>query len=380
MIHTRRLLLPFSLALAVLAGCAGPGGSGGGYYKDDGPGTNIPANIQSIPNAVPRIETHARANFRPYTVFGKRYVPISAEQPFRETGTASWYGRKFQGNKTANGEIYDMYAMTAAHPTLPLPSYARVTRVATGKSVIVRINDRGPFHSSRIIDLSYAAAAKLGLIKRGSGKVIVEAITNDDIRNGLPELRPAPDLPRPEPRILVKTVPPDGKNGTVRVVKADGTTEPAQPAGRRAVASQSISPDSSDDAISALLASRMGVRVQDDGPGALPPARSTLGPTPAPDAATLPEADSQLALDGASDAAGRIYLQFGAFSAADTASKLAHRLNDGIGAVETRSARVERSGALYRVRIGPYLSRTDAVNAALRIEQETGMGSTVALR
>ncbi|NYT37571.1 SPOR domain-containing protein [Allopusillimonas soli] len=124
----------------------------------------------------------------------------------------------------------------------------------------------------------------------------------------------------------------------------------------------------------------MGVRVQDDGPGALPPARSTLGPTPAPDAATLPEADSQLALDGASDAAGRIYLQFGAFSAADTASKLAHRLNDGIGAVETRSARVERSGALYRVRIGPYLSRTDAVNAALRIEQETGMGSTVALR
>src|SRR3546814_5789224 len=90
-----------------------------------------------------------------YVVFGKRYTPVSDEQPFRQEGTASWYGRKFHGKKTANGETYDMYAMSAAHPTLPIPSYARITRAGTGKSVIVRINDRGPFHSSRIIDLSY---------------------------------------------------------------------------------------------------------------------------------------------------------------------------------------------------------------------------------
>src|SRR5690606_3230661 len=149
--------------LAIIAGCSSTP-RGGGYYKDDGPGTDIPANIEAIPDAVPRIEVHSRANFRPYVVFGKKYFPVSDEAPFRQQGTASWYGRKFHGQKTANGETYDMYGMTAAHPTLPLPSYARVTHAGTGKSVIVRVNDRGPFHSSRIIDLSYVAAAKLGLI------------------------------------------------------------------------------------------------------------------------------------------------------------------------------------------------------------------------
>ena len=169
------------VALLVLAGCAS---RFGGYYKDDGPGNDIPADIASIPDAVPRIEQHAPANFRPYEVFGVRYVPIAEDQAYRQEGVASWYGRKFHGEKTANGETYDMYAMTAAHPTLPIPSYARVTRVDTGRSVVVRINDRGPFHPGRIIDLSYVAAAKLGLIGPGSGRVIVQAITNADIRAG----------------------------------------------------------------------------------------------------------------------------------------------------------------------------------------------------
>src|SRR5690606_33237751 len=183
MTAARTLTVLLLTGLLVLAGCSGPSGRGGGYYKDDGPGSNIPANIESIPDAVPRVEKHSPANFKPYVVFGKRYVPVSDERPFHQTGKASWYGRKFHGKKTANGETYDMYAMSAAHPTLPLPSYARVTRASTGKSVIVRINDRGPFHSSRIIDLSYVAAAKLGIIGPGSGQVIVEAITNQDIRN-----------------------------------------------------------------------------------------------------------------------------------------------------------------------------------------------------
>jgi rare lipoprotein A len=133
---------------------------------------------------VPRIERHAPANFRPYEVFGVRYMPIGEDQPYRQEGIASWYGRKFHGEKTANGETYDMYAMTAAHPTLPIPSYALVTSEVNGRSVIVRINDRGPFHTGRIIDLSYVAAAKLGLIGPGSGRVIVQAITNADIRAG----------------------------------------------------------------------------------------------------------------------------------------------------------------------------------------------------
>jgi len=198
---------PVFLALAILAGCSTTGGrhASGGYYKDDGPGANPPADVASTPDAVPRIETYRTSTSKPYLVFGKRYVPVAPNQPFRQEGIASWYGRKFNGQKTASGEPYDMYAMTAAHPTLPIPSYARVTRVSTGKSVIVRINDRGPFHSKRIIDLSYAAAAKLGLIRDGSGKVIVQAITNDDIRKGDYEFagKTAPDghapSSKPEP-------------------------------------------------------------------------------------------------------------------------------------------------------------------------------------
>ena len=146
------------------------------YYKDDGPGDNPPANLDSIPDATPRLEPLSRFANRPYTVLGKDYVPATALRPYKERGIASWYGRKFNGQKTSNGEVYDMYAMTAAHPTLPLPSYARVTNVATGKSVVVRVNDRGPFLHDRIIDLSYAAANRIGTAAKGSGEVIVEAI------------------------------------------------------------------------------------------------------------------------------------------------------------------------------------------------------------
>ncbi len=148
----------------------------GGYYLDDGPGENPPANLAQTPDAVPRDEPLNRAANRPYSVFGRTYVPSVAPSAFRQTGIASWYGRKFHGQKTSIGETYDMYAMTAAHPTLPLPCYVRVTNEANGKSVIVRVNDRGPFHSDRIIDLSYTAAYKLGISGKGSGMVTVERV------------------------------------------------------------------------------------------------------------------------------------------------------------------------------------------------------------
>jgi rare lipoprotein A len=154
----------------------------GGYYKDDGPGANPPENIDSIPDAVPRNEALNRFANRPYTVFGRDYVPATSLRPYKERGIASWYGRKFHDQKTSSGEIYDMYAMTAAHPTLPLPSYARVTNVANGKSVVVRVNDRGPFHPGRIIDLSYAAAWKIGIAQKGSGEVEVESILPSGIQ------------------------------------------------------------------------------------------------------------------------------------------------------------------------------------------------------
>ncbi len=148
----------------------------GGYYLDDGPGANPPANLDTIPDAVPRNEKfHSGAN-KPYTVFGRTYVPALNNDPFRQRGIASWYGRKFHGNMTSIGEIYDMYAMTAAHPTLPLPSYLRVTNPANMKSVVVRVNDRGPFHSDRIVDLSFAAAHRLDIARRGSGNVLIERV------------------------------------------------------------------------------------------------------------------------------------------------------------------------------------------------------------
>jgi rare lipoprotein A len=157
---------------------------GGGYYLDDGPGANPPANIDAIPDAVPKIEPLRKAANQPYVALGKAYTPNTELAPYHATGLASWYGRRFDGHSTSSGETYDMYAMTAAHCTLPIPSYARVTAVSTGKSVIVRINDRGPFHSQRIIDLSYTAAHKLGLVQGGSGMVEVSAITPADISKG----------------------------------------------------------------------------------------------------------------------------------------------------------------------------------------------------
>ncbi len=155
--------------------------SGGGYYKDDGPGDNVPADLHAIPDAVPRDEPVHRASTRPYTVFGKDYAPMAVRNDFRERGRASWYGRKFHGKKTSIGETYDMYAMTGAHKTLPLPSYVRVVNVANGQSVVVRLNDRGPFHSGRIIDLSYAAAYKLGFLGQGSAEVEIETVGPDDV-------------------------------------------------------------------------------------------------------------------------------------------------------------------------------------------------------
>lgn len=150
--------------------------SPGGYYLDDGPGDMAPADLDAIPNAQPKAEPlHKFAN-KPYSVLGLSFKPLPENTPYKVRGTASWYGKKFHGLKTASGEIYDMYGMTAAHPVLPIPSYAKVTHLNNGTSVIVRINDRGPFLNNRIIDLSYAAAHKLRLLQAGSGPVEVEKI------------------------------------------------------------------------------------------------------------------------------------------------------------------------------------------------------------
>jgi len=173
-------LIVYSSLIAGLTGCSSlslrdrptaPQGSAPGaqtsrgYYLDDGPGANPPADLASIPDAVPKDEPPHRYANRPYTVMGKQFAPIPVDAAYRATGKASWYGRRFHGKPTSSGEPYDMYAMTAAHPTLPIPSYVRVTNPRNGRSVTVRINDRGPFHEDRLIDLSYTAAWKLDLLR-----------------------------------------------------------------------------------------------------------------------------------------------------------------------------------------------------------------------
>jgi rare lipoprotein A len=196
--------------VALLAGCAGTaprapdapaaGGKPGGYYLDDGPHANPPPNLDAVPDAQPRPEPLRAANMRPYTAMGRTYAPMTALGPYQETGRASWYGKRYHGQPTASGEIYDMYAMTAAHPTLPIPSYARVTREDGTRSVVVRVNDRGPFHSDRVIDLSYTAAYKLRMLADGSMRVRVESI--------VPGAEPAPEVAVAQPAAEVAAAAP----------------------------------------------------------------------------------------------------------------------------------------------------------------------------
>lgn len=184
-------LLAVATAVALIAGCSSsspprtpastaPSGStisGPGNYsrphQDGAPWWDV--DVSSIPDATPTPHNGPfKAN--PYTVLGKTYYPIGDGRSYRETGTASWYGTKFHGQPTANGEKYDLYGMSAAHKTLPLPSYVRVTNIDNGKTVVLRVNDRGPFYSDRIIDLSFAAAKKLGYAETGTARVKVEGI------------------------------------------------------------------------------------------------------------------------------------------------------------------------------------------------------------
>jgi rare lipoprotein A len=187
------------------------GAAKGGYYLDDGPGENPPLNLDAIADAIPRAEPLHRGAQRPYMVMGRTYTPMTAVGPYRARGVASWYGRRYHGRLTSTGEAYDMYSMSAAHPTLPLPSYVQVTSLANGKSVIVRVNDRGPFIYSRLIDLSYTAAYKLGILAGGSAQVEVEAIvpgTPASTAGVAAPLTPAAEAPGPpatERQLLLAT-------------------------------------------------------------------------------------------------------------------------------------------------------------------------------
>jgi len=168
-----------SLLIIILSACSSSG------PKDSAP-RHIPVSVADIPNAVPTYEPKTKwGNPKSYAVAGKTYYTMQSSLGYLEKGDASWYGTKFHGRRTSSGEPYDMFAMTAAHKTLPLPTYVEVKNLENGRKIVVKVNDRGPFHAGRIIDLSYVAAIKLGIDVKGTGKVEVRAIavSNPQINN-----------------------------------------------------------------------------------------------------------------------------------------------------------------------------------------------------
>ncbi len=320
---SRSVRLLFWLPALALAGCATglkpPAGTApdvpqassapqrGGYYRDDGPASSVPAGLASLPDAQPRDEPLRRAANRPYQVFGKEYTPFTELRPYRARGVASWYGRRFNGQLTASGETYDMFSMSAAHPLLPIPSYARVTNLANGRSVVVRINDRGPFIGERIIDLSYAAAYKLGFADRGSAQVEVESI-----------------LP--------------GSATTL-------TAQAAQPAEPAAAAPAAI-------------------------PEATPVSTQAPVAAQAPAAAQDPIAEqAPVAVQTTSVVRPGVYLQLGAFASRDNAESFRLRVYRELAWL-TDAIHIVSSGGLYKVHLGPYRTRAEAKPVALRIASE----------
>ena len=297
-----------------------PAGSGkGGYYKDDGPADQIPEGLLDTPDAEPRIEPYSKAAGRPYAVFGKTYTPIADERPFKERGVGSWYGKKFHGQKTSSGELYDMFKMTAAHPTLPIPSYARVTNLDNNKQVIVRINDRGPFHSTRVIDLSYTAALKLGYLGKGSGLLEVERLLPEDIE-------------------------------------------------RIASAKRNSQADASGAVIPAAY-----VRSASTGDTIMPTNTTQTdlnAPTPA--AVTATTSNKPVAASG-------FYLQLGAYGQAGNAeaarARMMQRWSSTMPAIE-----VMESGTLYRLQSGPFSSRAEAAAAAQQLQNVDAAKSMIVQR
>jgi rare lipoprotein A len=194
----QRLRIGWVLAVTLLgAGCGG----GGIYQQRDGaPRGGI--DVHNVRDAVPRPEPRSRyGNPKSYEVHGRRYYVMANSHGYVERGIASWYGTKFHGRRTSSGETYNMYAMTAAHKELPIPTYVRVINLRNGKTVVVKVNDRGPFHDNRIIDLSYAAAAKLGILGKGTGLVEVQAI---DPRRDAPAPRQYASSPGKDPSIFIQ--------------------------------------------------------------------------------------------------------------------------------------------------------------------------------
>ena len=300
----------------------------------DGPGANPPANLAQVPDAEPRLEPlRSGGPNKPYEVFGRTYTPLTGDTALSERGLASWYGRKFHGRPTSSGEPYDMYAMTAAHKTMPIPSYARVRNPANGREVIVRINDRGPFHAGRVIDLSYTAALKLGVLN-AVAPVEVERITQEAIRTGAwrsrSEERALAAAPSAAPTVASTTA--------AAVQPPPAVSAPEVPAGAVTTVAITPSPSATD-----AIAADSPPTIDDEVPHVVPRPIAMAAPG--------------------------FWLQLGAFrergGALDFQRKVERELDwlaPSLGVFSDRD--------LYRLQAGPYSSRADAGGAADRVRAD----------
>jgi rare lipoprotein A len=311
---------------------------GGGYYQDDGPDEVPPDNLDAVPDAEPRAEPLHRFANNPYNVFGIDYVPETEIKPYKARGVASWYGKKFHGQRTSSGEAYDMYGMTAAHPTLPIPSYARVTNLANGKSVVVRINDRGPFHSSRLIDLSYTAAYKLGYVNNGSTEVEVETIVPEGVE------------------LIAANVPPIKQRGS--------------PARSKPSVSKTATPQAPDlktpeaDPVAAIAAAETPASAAPSPQGA--PAVVAMADGGTAGATTSSSRSSALAAAASNIATHAIFLQLGAFNTARNAEGFRNMVEVELSWLADK-LQVFASNGRFRLHAGPFSSDAEARLAASKI-------------
>jgi rare lipoprotein A len=324
----------------------------GAYYKDDGPGDNIPEGLENTVDPIPTLENYSRSGNKPYVVFGKTYTPIAdSTTPFVQRGVGSWYGKKFHGQKTSSGELYDMYKITAAHPILPIPSYARVTNISNGKQIIVRINDRGPFHASRIIDLSYTAALKLDVIGKGSSQIEVERLLPADIermaenrKNQAPPAAQPVQVARQDAAVAVTTPVPARELPVVR-------TNP--------VATMSMEE---------LLASQDSKPVEKFTPSVA--ATGTIS--------TSANGSANSAGNTTASATPGYYIQFGAYAIRANAEAIMNHLK-GRATSQLPGFDIVQQGSLYRLVSGPFANRTEAA-AAIAQAGDLGVGKPLVVQ
>lgn len=302
------MLLRRTIVIALLLSLAGCGSLG---FRDGGPSRSF--NPDSVAEIEPRVEPLSRGgNPASYSQSGKSYRVLKTSRGFTQRGEASWYGTKFHGRKTSNGERYDMYAISAAHKTLPIPTYLEVTNLENGRSLIVRVNDRGPFHSARIIDLSYAAAAKLGYANKGTAAVKIRAI--DVAQYQREKLRTTPS--HSPAQVITKPL-----QSPVMAIKVKATALPMEVYAERAVK------------------------------------------RPAPPIDGASKAVLPVAVSSGSAAGQQLYIQLGAFaSRANAEQMIKQSSNAQISkiAVATIQPVSRSSGVVYRVRLGPFSNKNDA--------------------